>query len=418
VSAGRPALAMEDVVAGYGPTPVLHGVSIAVAPGEVVGLLGPNGSGKTTLLRVASRALRPRSGRVTVAGRDPYELSARRAAQLVAVVPQQVLPAFSFSALEVVLMGRSPHRSAWRAGAPEDWALVRRAMEATGVRHLADRSVDELSGGERQLVILAQALAQDAPVLLLDEPTTHLDIGHVMDLTGAVRRLAEEGRAVLAVFHDLNLAAATCDRLVALSGGRVAAEGTPERVITGETLRRVYGVEAEVHPNPATGRPVVGLGPPPLEPFRHSHRRRAHVIGGAGRGAPVMRALVQRGYEVTAGVLHGSDTDTVVAERLNLVRVSVPPFSEIDPASAEECRRMMAGADLLVVCDAPFGPGNVENLRLALLALRAGVRVLLLEQIPVPERDFTGGMATTLWNELRAGAGVARSYDEVLSVVS
>jgi iron complex transport system ATP-binding protein len=332
-------------------------------------------------------------------------------------VPQQVLPAFSFSALEVVLMGRSPHRSAWRAGAPEDWSLVRRAMEATGVRHLADRAVDELSGGERQLVILAQALAQDTPVLLLDEPTTHLDIGHVMDLTGAVRRLAAEGRAVLSVFHDLNLAAATCDRLVAMSGGRVVAEGAPERVITGETLRRVYGVEAEVHSNPATGRPVVGLGPP-VEPFRRSHLRRAHVIGGAGRGAPVMRALVQRGYEVTAGVLHGSDTDTVVAERLNLVRVSVPPFSEIDPASAEECGRMMAGADLLVVCDAPFGPGNVENLRLALGALRAGVRVLLLEQIHVAERDFTGGTATALWNELQAGAEVARSYDDVLSVMS
>ncbi len=408
---------MEDVVAGYGEAEVLHGVSLEVAPGEVVGLLGPNGSGKTTLLRVASRALRPRSGRVTVAGHDPYALSARRAAQLVAVVPQQVLPAFSFSALEVVLMGRSPHRSAWRAGAPEDWALVRRAMESTRVQHLAERPVDELSGGERQLVILAQALAQDAPVLLLDEPTTHLDIGHVVDLLGTVRRLAGEGRAVLAVFHDLNLAAATCARLIALSEGRVAAEGSPERVVTARTLRRVYGVDADVHPNPATGRPVVSLGPSPARSMR-PRRLRAHVIGGAGRGAPVMRALVERGYEVSAGVLHGSDTDTIVAERLNLLRVSVPPFSEIDPASAEDCRRMMAGVDLLVLCDAPFGPGNVENLRLARDAARAGTRVVVLEQIPVPERDFTGGVATALWNEIRAEAEVAGSYDAVLSVVS
>ena len=131
-----------------------------------------------------------------------------------------------------------------------------------------------------------------------------------------------------------------------------------------------------------------------------------------------MRALVQRGYEVTAGVLHGGDTDTVVAERLNLLRVSVPPFSEIDPASAEECRRMMAGVDLLVVSDAPFGPGNVENLRLARDAAATGVRTVLLEQIPVSERDFTGGVATGLWTEIRAAAEVARSYDEVLSLVS
>jgi iron complex transport system ATP-binding protein len=412
-----PVLVVEDVVAGYGEAPILHGVSLDVAPGEVVGLLGPNGSGKTTLLRVASRALRPMSGLVTVAGRDPFALSARRAAQLVAVVPQQVLPAFSFSALEVVLMGRSPYRSAWRAGGPEDWALVRRAMEATRVQHLADRAVDELSGGERQLVVLAQALAQDAPVLLLDEPTTHLDIGHVADLLGTVHRLAEEGRAVLAVFHDLNLASATCDRLIMLSGGRVAAEGLPERVVTAQTLRTVYGVEADVHPNPATGRPVVGLGPPPSR-STPTRRLRAHVIGGAGRGAPVMRALVQRGYEVSAGVLHGSDTDTVAAERLNLLRVSVPPFSTIDPASAEDCRRMMAGVDLVVLCDAPFGPGNVENLSLALDAARAGTRVVLLEQIPVSERDFTGGAAAALWNEIRAAAVVAGSYDDVLSVVS
>ncbi len=205
--------------------------------------------------------------------------------------------------------------------------------------------------------------------------------------------------------------------MVALSEGRVAAEGSPERVITARTLHDVYGVEADIHANPATGRPVAGLGPPVFASWRPG-RLRAHVIGGAGRGAPVIRALVQRGYEVTAGVLHGSDTDTVVAERLNLLRVSVPPFSEIDPASAEECRRLMAGVDLLVVCDAPFGPGNVENLRLALHAARAGTRVVLLEQIPVSERDFTGGVATALWNDIRSRAEVARSYDEVLSVVS
>ncbi len=414
-----PTLLLDGIVAGYGRSTVLHGVTVSASAGEIVGLVGPNGSGKTTLLRVASRALRPRGGRVLVAGHDPYALSARRAAQLVAVVPQQVLPAFSFSALEVVLMGRSPHRSAWRPGGPEDWSIVRKAMEATRVQHLADRGVEELSGGERQLVILAQALAQDAPILLLDEPTTHLDVGHVVDLMGTVRRLANEGRAVLAVFHDLNLAAAVCDRVVALSAGTVAGEGPPERVVTAGLLRSLYGVDAEVHPSPTTGRPVISVGPPP-EPARRPSRLRAHVIGGAGRGAPVVRALAQRGYEVSVGVLHGGDTDTMVAERLNLLRVSVPPFSEIDAASAEDCRRMMTGVDLLVVCDAPFGPGNVENLRLALDAARSGTRTVLLEQIPMSERDFTGGTATGLWRQIREteAAEVAPSYEALLSRVS
>ena len=406
-------LLLERVTAGYGgAAPVVHDITLTVAPGEVVGLVGPNGSGKTTLVRVASRALRPSSGRVAVGGRDPYRLPAREAARLVAVVPQDVAPAFSFTALELVLMGRTPYLSAWGGGSPRDWARVREAMVAASVQHLADRPVEELSGGERQRVVLAQALAQDAPVLLLDEPTTHLDIRHVLDLLAIVRRLAEDdGKAVLGIFHDLNLASASCDRLVALYHGEVVKEGRPERVVTRALLRRVYGVDADVAPDETTGRPMLRLGPP--RPAPASLGRRAHVVGGAGRGAPLLRALTEAGYDVSIGVLHAADTDAVVAERLNLFRVSVPAFSEIDAESAAECARLMAGADLLVVCDAPYGPGNLENLRLALEAARAGTRTVLLEQIPITGRDFTEGRATELWNALRERAVVARSYDEV-----
>jgi iron complex transport system ATP-binding protein len=197
---------------------------------------------------------------------------------MVAVVPQDLAPAFSFTALEVAMMGRAPHRSGWGSAQPEDWVRVRSAMELTGVQQLADRPIDELSGGERRRVILAQALPQDAPVLLLDEPTTHLDIRHVIELVATVRRLAsDEDRAVLAVFHDLNLAAATCDRLVALSAGRVVAMGAPEDVVTRELLRSVYDVELEVYPSAMTGRPVVIPGPPP--PARPRLPHRAHVVG-------------------------------------------------------------------------------------------------------------------------------------------
>jgi len=264
-------LRFDDVWAGYGGDPVVRGVSLRVPAGEVVGLVGPNGSGKTTLVRAASRALRPTSGRVLVDGVDPYSISARRAARMVAVVPQDVVPAFSFTALEVAMMGRSPHRSAWHPGGPKDWAQVRDAMEATGVSKLADRPIEELSGGERRRVVLAQSLAQDTPVLLLDEPTTHLDLLHVVELVTVVRSLADDGgRAILAVFHDLNIAAATCDRLYVLSQGRVVTTGPPHEVLTRELLADVYGVDADVVEEPRSGRPMVALrtqGPAPVTPY-------------------------------------------------------------------------------------------------------------------------------------------------------
>jgi cobalamin transport system ATP-binding protein len=413
VPARDPGLVLDGVTAGYGGPPVVDGVSITVEAGEVVGLVGPNGSGKTTLIRVASRALRPVTGSVRLTGRDPYQLRAREAARLVAVVPQDVVPTFSFTALEMVLMGRTPHLSGWGRGSPHDWVRVRAAMVATSVLHLADRPVEELSGGEQRRVILAQALAQDAPALLMDEPTTHLDIRHVLDLLSIVRGLAErDGTAVLAIFHDLNVAAASCDRMIALNRGRVVAEGAPEHVVTGALLRSVYGVEGEVVVDELTGRPSVRVGPPRAVPSPLG--RRAHVIGGAGRGAPLLRRLAAAGYDVSVGVLHATDTDAVVAERMNLLRVTVPPFSEIDEASAEACRDMIHRADLLVVCDAPYGPGNLANLRIALEAARAGTSTVLFERIPMAERDFAGGRATELWDALREICEVVDRFDQVI----
>ena len=253
-------LALAGVSAAYGSRVALRGATFAVDPGEVVGLIGPNGSGKTTVVRVASRALRPREGSVLVAGEDPYAVSARRAARLAAVVPQEVIPAFEFTAREVVSMGRTPYLSTFAGGGPEDERRVREAMELAGIEHLDGRPLAELSGGEKQRVILAQALAQDAPVLLFDEPTTHLDLRHVVGVLTTIRELALAGRAILGVFHDLNLASTTCDRLVVLDAGRVVAQGTPEEVVTSAMLREVYEVEAEVHPDARTGRPTVSIG--------------------------------------------------------------------------------------------------------------------------------------------------------------
>jgi iron complex transport system ATP-binding protein len=411
-------LSLVDVSAGYGSSTVIRRVSLSAPPGEVTGLIGPNGSGKTTVIRVASRGLRPRSGSVLVRMEDPYRLSAKRAARLVGVVPQDVAPAFSYSVLEMVLMGRSPYLSAWGGGRADDWELTRRAMAAANVQHLADRPMEELSGGERQRVLLAQALAQDTPVVLLDEPTTHLDLRHVLDILSLVRDLARgEGKAVLAIFHDLNLASAYCDRIYALDAGIVVASGAPGTVITSDLVRDVFGVEADVSPAGAAGRPSVVVSPLPSAIRFGAGAPRAHVIGGAGRGAAAMRTLTELGFAVSAGVLHAGDTDESVAERLNILRISVPAFSEINERSARDCRELALGCAVLVVCDPPVGPGNVANLQVALQAMQAGVRTVIVEQVPIEKRDFTGGQATTLWRSLAEAATVVRSGEELRSVI-
>jgi iron complex transport system ATP-binding protein len=415
VSSADPALSLIDIHAGYASIEALRGVDLSVRSGEVVGLVGPNGCGKTTLVRVASRTLRPSAGGVRITGLDPYALSGREAARLVAVVPQDVIPAFPFSVLEFVLMGRTPYISRWGAGADEDWAKTREALAAVGVQHLAERSMAELSGGERRRVVLAQALAQDAPVLLLDEPTTHLDIRHVVEVHRLVRELADaRNTAVLAVLHDLTLAAAVCDRLVVMADGRVVAVGAPQDVITRELLRSVYGVTADVDVSPATGRPIVVVASP--ETAAPAIDVRVLVVGGAGRGAPLFRMLAERGAHVAAGVMHGMDTDEDVAARLDLERVSVPPFSVIDDAAASAWRELAETADLIIMCDAPVGPGNVRNLELTLEAARAGRPIVLVDGAPMADRDFTDGRATELWDELRSIARTVPDNEAAVAV--
>ena len=243
-------LCLDGVEAGYGRRQVLFGVDLEVRAGEVVGVIGPNGAGKSTLVNVVSRALPVRAGSVRVDGR-PVERYGRRAlAQRLAVVPQAAGLPDGFLVIEVVRMGRTPFVGLWRGAGPEDEAEVERAMRQTGVWGLAERPVERLSGGERRRVVLARALAQRPRLLLLDEPTSHLDLRYQAELLRAARAAAAEGVGVLLVLHDLNLAARVCDRLVLLTEGRVVASGAVPEVLAQGRLERAYRTEVEVFATP------------------------------------------------------------------------------------------------------------------------------------------------------------------------
>jgi iron complex transport system ATP-binding protein len=250
------ALSVNGVGVELGGLEVLKSVSFSVSEGEVVGLLGRNGAGKTTLLRALTRAVPTRRGTLEVLGREVSTLSRRELAQSLAVVPQDLHVPFPFSVAELVLMGRAPHQPLFGLETRKDQEIARAALERLGIGHLADRSSSVLSGGERQLVLFARALAQQPRVLLLDEPTAFLDLHHRVQVLRLVRELAAEGCAALVVSHDLSLAARGCDRLLLLHEGVIVADGAPSEVLTDAALERVFGLEGQVIIAP-DGAPLV-----------------------------------------------------------------------------------------------------------------------------------------------------------------
>ena len=233
----------EDTTLSYGAARILKGISLETHTGEFVGIIGPNGSGKSTLLKCIYRVLKPDGGCIWLGDQELHEMKIRNSARKVAVVAQHNYYNFEFSVREVVMMGRAPHKKMLEKDGAKDFEIVDQALKTVGMYEFADRNFSTLSGGEQQRVILARALAQQTPCLILDEPTNHLDITHQLQLMELVRGL---NVTVLSAIHDLNIAAMYCDRLYILKDGEIVGSGTPEELLTPETIRRVYQVESEI----------------------------------------------------------------------------------------------------------------------------------------------------------------------------
>ncbi len=248
----------ENLTCGYGGPPVLTDVSFGLRTADFLGVIGPNGCGKSTLIRALTGILKPASGRVALRGQDVTGLSRRDVARQVAVIPQDMAVLFGFTVLEMVLMGRNPHLRRLQRAGERDIQLATEALRRTDLVHLADRKVTELSGGERQRAVIARALAQEPEVLLLDEPDSHLDVGHQVEIFDLLQDLNRtRGLTLLCVSHDLNLSSAYCQRLMLMQEGRLLASGPPDEIITPEYIRTVYGVDAVVQPSPVNGSPQI-----------------------------------------------------------------------------------------------------------------------------------------------------------------
>lgn len=246
-------LEVSKLEAGYGETVILQNISATIPRGKITALIGPNGCGKSTLLRCLSRLLPPKAGKVLVNGQDIYTLSPKAVAQQLALLPQQHIVPEGIDVRTLVGYGRSPYLKLWGNLTAQDWATVDAAMAETGITTLAYQPVSEMSGGQQQRVFLAMTLAQQTPILLLDEPTTYLDWNHQVALMKIIRARQQQGITIVVVLHDLNQAARYCDYLIVLKSGQIQAVGTPEEVLSETLLETVFSVEATVHRCPESG---------------------------------------------------------------------------------------------------------------------------------------------------------------------
>jgi len=407
-------LRINNVACRYETVNVLEDINFSTGESDFIGVIGPNASGKSTLLKSISKILKPCIGTVFLNERDLYTLKSVEVAKKLAVVPQESVISFAFTALEVVLMGRIPHLNRFQAESTRDLAIARKAMELTNTWHLAERPINQLSGGEKQRVIIARALTQEPKILLLDEPTGHLDINYQIEILDLIKRLNKEERmVVIAVFHDLNIASQYCDKLILLKKGKIFAIGRVKDVLTAENIERVYGIKVTIKQNDISGKLLVY---PYLQRKRviKATKDKIHIIAGAGTASSLMNELVDNGYNVSLGVINVGDSDYITAKALGIDIVEENPFSPIADESYEKNLELIKQAKYVILTNVPVGFANLKNLE----ALKRAKNLIIVEKEPIEKRDYTKGEATRLYSELKANAVVIKDSYAILEVLN
>ncbi|WP_202319430.1 ABC transporter ATP-binding protein [Archaeoglobus neptunius] len=398
-------LVVKGVSVRLGSKEVLKDVTFEVKEGELVALLGPNGSGKSTILRTIFGLLKPLKGVVMFDGKwiENMEETAKKLGYL----PQDT-PITNLRVMEVVLLGRTPYMKGLKKPGEDDRRIALKALRDVGMENMADRSFSELSGGERQKVMLARVFAQEPQIMLLDEPTAHLDIAAQIEIMEIIRNKVDNGMAAIVAIHDINLASSFATRILMVKDGKIVHAGKSVDVITEESIKYVFGADVSVK--------RYGRGVYIVPKFRRPEGTgRVHVICGGGSGINILHILREEGFAVSAGVINVLDTDWEIASELGEV-VDEAPFSQISDFSHDRNLKMIEKSDVVVLSNLSVGWGNFKNLLAALHAANMG-KLVVVNETPFSERNFAGREAEKIYEKILKKAVIVRNEGEMLNAI-
>nr|WP_225877797.1 ABC transporter ATP-binding protein [Alkalibacter mobilis] len=407
-------LSLKNITVAYGDKIILENLNVEINKGEFVSIIGPNGTGKSTLIKAITDLIDVKNGVICIDGRKNSNISRKERAKLIAVVPQEFNIDFDFNAFDIVMMGRNPHQYGKDKDPVKDYEVVNEAMLMTNTWQLKDRYFNELSGGERQRIIIARAIAQQSDIILLDEPTSHLDVHHQLEVLELVRMLNKNKKiTVLAVLHDINMAARFSDRLILLNEKKVLADGPPDYVVDEKILGKVYAMEMLVRNNNLlSSKEVIPIRV--IKEKKSMEGVKVHVIGGGGSGEQILERLNSLGVDLSSGVVNQGDSDWEICKMLKITTVEGKPFSEIDDKTHKENIELIKEADFILVTDVPFGSGNLKNLQ---ALTHADCPIFMIKRDG--PFDYTEGKAEKILESLKNTKQFEylESYDEFVELI-
>lgn len=395
MSVNEDIIKIQDITVKYGDYEVLKNISFNIKKGEFTSIIGPNGAGKSTVLKAIMKNIDLSSGDISIKDKSIKKMSHKEKARIIGFVPQEFNISFDFTVYEIVAMGRNPYLSKFEKSKYDDNKIIEESLIKTNTYEFKDKYFNSLSGGEKQRVIIARALAQQPEILILDEATSSLDIHHQLDILELIHSLnREDGLSVITIMHDLNLASRFSDSIILLSKNGIIKQGKPGEVIDENVLKNVYDMDMVVRENKLLS--YTEIIPLRIRKSKENKNIRIHVICGGGTGEYILQKLYSERYEVSCGILIEGDSDLDLCRSLNLDIVAENPFSKFSQESINKNKEFIDKSDIIILTDVAVGHGNFDNIKM--IENIRDKKIIILHSV---NRDFVDGEYEKILEKLK-----------------